>query len=57
MRENVFLFMETSTKKKKQLNDLERFKEFYKNPNMEDYNYFKKIIKINMKSKGELNNV
>lgn len=49
--------METSTKKKKQLNDLERFKEFYKNPNMEDYNYFKKIIKINMKLKGELNNV
>ena len=32
-------------KKRKFNNDLERFKNFYKNPNMEDYNYFKKLIK------------
>ena len=24
------------------MSDLERFKKFYKNPNLEDYNYFKK---------------
>ena len=31
------------------MSDLERFKNFYKNPNQEDYNYFKKnYIKNNL---------
>ena len=47
MRENVLEFMATSIKK----NDLERFKDFYKNPTIEEYNYFKKMIKFAIESK------
>lgn len=51
---------------KKPKNDLERFKQFYANPNMEDYNYFKVLIKFGigmkkvcdyLKHKGEKEDV